>query len=49
LMGNIQKLTPIMDKASSVLNGLDLGGISGLMNGIQERMKSLGGKEPEGK
>lgn len=45
LMGNIQKLTPIMDKASSVLNGLDLGGISGLMNGIQERMKGFGGKE----
>lgn len=49
LMGNIQKLTPIMDKASSVLNGLDLGGISGLMSGIQERMKGFGGKEPEAK
>jgi hypothetical protein len=49
LMGNIQKLTPIMDKASSVLNGLDLGGISGLMNGIQERMKGFGGKEAEAK
>jgi len=51
LMGNIQKLTPIMDKASSVLNGLDLGGISGLMNGIQDRMKGLtkGGAETEGK
>ena len=42
LMGNIQKLTPIMDKASSVLNGLDIGGISGLMNGIQDRLKGFG-------
>lgn len=42
LMGNIEKLTPIMDKASSVLNNLDLGGISGLMSGIQDRMKGFG-------
>ena len=42
LMNNIEKLTPIMDKASSVLNNLDMGGISGLMSGIQERMKGFG-------
>lgn len=48
LMGNIQKLTPIMDKASSVLQGLDIGGISGLMNGIQERMKGFGKQGDEG-
>ena len=45
LMGNIEKLTPIMDKASSVLQNLDIGGISGLMSGIQDRMKGFG-KEP---
>ena len=42
LMGNIEKLTPIMDKASSVLQNLDIGGISGLMGGIQDRMKGFG-------
>ena len=41
LMGNIEKLTPIMDKASSVLSNLDMGGISGLMGGIQERLKGF--------
>jgi len=42
LMDNIGKLTPIMDKASSVLSNLDMGGISGLMSGIQDRMKGFG-------
>jgi len=42
LMDNIGKLTPIMDKASSVLNNLDMGGISGLMGGIQDRLKGFG-------
>ena len=42
LMDNIGKLTPIMDKASSVLANLDMGGISGLMGGIQNRLKSFG-------
>jgi hypothetical protein len=45
LMDNIGKLTPIMDKASSVLNNLDMGGISGLMGGIQDRIKGFG-KDP---
>jgi len=45
LMDNIGKLTPIMDKASSVLNNLDMGGISGLMGGIQDRLKGFG-KDP---
>ena len=48
LMGNIEKLTPIMDKASSVLSGLDIGGISGLMNGIQDRLKGFGKQGGEG-
>ena len=42
LMDNIGKLTPIMDKASSVLTNLDMGGISGLMGGIQDRLKGFG-------
>jgi hypothetical protein len=41
LMGNIEKLTPIMDKASSLLQNIDVGGISGLMSGIQDRMKGF--------
>ena len=45
LMDNIGKLTPIMDKASSVLNNLDMGGISGLMGGIQERLKGFNKQE----
>ena len=47
LMDNIGKLTPIMDKASSVLNNLDMGGISGLMGGIQDRLKGFGGAPAE--
>ncbi len=50
LMGNIEKLTPIMDKASSLLQNLDIGGISGLMGGIQDRMKGFSkvGDDKEG-
>ena len=47
LMDNIGKLTPIMDKASSVLNNLDMGGISGLMGGIQDRLKGFGAAPAE--
>jgi hypothetical protein len=46
LMGNIEKLTPIMEKASSVLNSMDIGGITGLMGGIQSRLKGFGKKDP---
>ena len=48
LMGNIEKLQPIMDKASSVLKGLDIPGISGLMSGIQGRLKGFGKGGAEG-
>ena len=41
LMSNIGKLTPIMDKASSLLQNIDVGGISGLMGGIQDRLKGF--------
>lgn len=41
LMGNIKQLTPIMDKAAGMLNSLDIGGISGLMGGIQDRLKGF--------
>lgn len=47
LMGNIEKLTPIMDKASSVLQSIDVGGITGLMGGIQQRMKGFSKNKDE--
>lgn len=42
LMGNIEKLSPIMDKASSLLSNIDIGGITGLMQGMQERLSGFG-------
>ena len=47
LMGNIKDITPIMDKASSMLNNLDIGGISGLMKGMQDRLAGFGEKAAE--
>jgi hypothetical protein len=41
LMGNIKQLTPIMDKAAGMLSSLDIGSISGLMGGIQDRLKGF--------
>ena len=42
LMGNIEKLSPIMDKASTLLSNIDIGGITGLMQGMQERLSGFG-------
>ena len=40
LMGNIEKLTPIMDRASDVLKNLDIGS---LMGGLQSKLSGMGG------
>jgi hypothetical protein len=42
LMGNIEKITPIMDKASSILQNLDIGNI---MGGLQDKLSSVGGMQ----
>jgi hypothetical protein len=47
LMGNIKEITPIMDKASSLLSNLDIGGISKLMGGMQERLAGFSGNAAE--
>ena len=48
LMGNIKQITPIMDKASSMLSKLDIGNLSGMMKGMQDRLAgfNLGEKKP---
>ncbi len=38
LMGNIKQISPIMDKASSMLSKLDIGNLSGMMKGMQDRL-----------
>ena len=47
LMGNIKQITPIMDKASSMLSKLDIGNLSGMMKGMQDRLAgfNLGDKK----
>ena len=47
LMGNIKQISPIMDKASSMLSKLDIGNLSGMMKGMQERLAgfNLGDKK----
>lgn len=42
LMGNIEKITPIMDKATSILKDLDIGNI---MEGLQDKLSSVGGMQ----
>ena len=43
LMGNIQKLEPMMQKAGSLLEGLDMSKISGLMNNLDDKLKKMNG------
>jgi hypothetical protein len=45
LMGNIEKLTPIMEKAGKVLEGLDVGSI---MGGLQDKLKGFEKLAPAG-
>jgi hypothetical protein len=42
LMGNIEKLEPMMSKASDILEGLDMGKVTNMIGGLQEKMASLG-------
>lgn len=43
LMGNIQKLEPMMQKAGSLLEGLDMGKITGLMDNLDDKLKKMNG------
>jgi hypothetical protein len=42
LMGNIEKLEPMMSKASDILQGLDMKKVTGMIGGLQEKMANLG-------
>ena len=42
LMQNIEKLEPMMQKAGSLLEGLDMGKVTNMIGGLQEKMASLG-------
>ena len=42
LMQNIEKLEPMMQKAGSLLEGLDMGKVGGMISGLQDKMATLG-------
>jgi hypothetical protein len=44
LMGNINKLQPMMEKAGSLLNGLDMGKMTGMLDGLQGKLAGLAGQ-----
>jgi hypothetical protein len=47
LMGNIEKITPIMEKAGNILQGFDMGTITKLMKNVGSRADALkGGGKP---
>jgi hypothetical protein len=41
LMGNINKLQPMMEKAGSMLEGLNMDKMTGMLGGIQEKLKGM--------
>lgn len=43
LMGNINKLQPMMQKAGSLLEGLNMEGLSSMMGGMKDKLDNLGG------
>ena len=45
LMGNIEKMTPIMEKASGILGKMDIGG---MMGSLQDKLKGFEGMKPKG-
>lgn len=45
LMGNIEKMTPLMEKAGDILGKLDIGGI---MGGLNDKLKSFDKLKPKG-
>ena len=46
LMGNIEKITPIMEKAGSILQGFDMGAITKLMKNVGSSATLLGENRP---
>ena len=46
LMGNIEKITPIMEKAGSILQGFDMGAITKLMKNVSGGAKMLSDNRP---
>jgi hypothetical protein len=46
LMGNIEKIQPVMDKAKGILDGIDMGTISKLMGSIGGSLGSMKGAKP---
>jgi hypothetical protein len=43
LMGNINKLQPMMEKAGSLLEGLKMGDMNNMLEGLQSKLSNLGG------
>jgi hypothetical protein len=43
LMGNIQKLEPMMNKAGDMLKGLDMGKMGDMLKGLESKMGMFGG------
>jgi hypothetical protein len=48
LMGNIEKITPIMEKAGSILQGFDMGAITKLMKNVGSSATILSENRPAG-
>ena len=44
LMGNINKLQPMMEKAGSLLESLNMDKMTGMLGGLQEKLNGMGGK-----
>ena len=45
LMGNIQKLEPMMSKAGDMINGLNIDGMGDMLKGLEGKMSMFGGKK----
>jgi hypothetical protein len=45
LMGNINKLQPMMEKAGSLLEGLKMGDMNNMLEGLQSKLANLGGSK----
>jgi hypothetical protein len=45
LMGNIQKLEPMMNKAGDMLQGLDINKMGSMLKGLEGKMSMFGGGE----
>jgi hypothetical protein len=45
LMGNIQKLEPMMSKAGDMINGLNIDGMGDMLKGLEGKMSMFGGSK----